>query len=380
MAQGKRILLIGGGGPTGPLVVNALIAEGHDVAVMNTGRHPVAFDGPVERITADPNFLEPVQQAVKGRFFDTVIAQYGRLRYVAEAMSGHVEHFIGISSTFYPNWIDPPATVRPSSETGIARDWSVQYLDEASPMPVHMPLDPVGKFGARLVETDTALQWAHAHGEFEATILRYPRVYGPRQPGAAEWSVIRRLLDGRERIILPEGGFLMQSALYSENAARIVLAAVRDRAAASGQIFNCADGETITQRKWIRLIAAAMGKEIEVASVPAALAQPAWPYARWPLTVGHHILDTSNLERLNYAPMPVKYALQRTVEWFLEDAAERGAAAEPQLRDSFRYDLEDRLLAALDSARNQIEAIDFPEFDMSHYYAHPKANTAQKAE
>lgn len=379
MAALKRILLIGGGGPTGPLVVNSLIAEGHEVAVMNTGRHPVEFDGPVERITADPNFLEPVQDAVRGRYFDTAIAQYGRLRYVAEALAGHVEHFIGISSTFYPNWIDPPATVRPSSESGVARDWAVHYLDEAGAMPVHAPLDAVGKFGARVVETDTALQWAHLHGEFDATILRYPRVYGPRQPGAAEWSVIRRLLDGRDRILLPEGGFLMQSALYSENAARIVLAVVRDRSASSGQIFNCADAETITQRKWIRLIAAAIGKPIEIVSVPAALARPAWPYARWPLTVGHHILDISNLSRLDYTPTPVRNALQRTVEWFLEDVAARGAAAESQLRDSFRYDLEDRLLAALDNARAQIEAIDFPDFDMSHYYAHPKANSAQNA-
>jgi len=380
MARNMRILLIGGGGPTGPLVVNSLIAENHEVAVMNTGRHPVEFDAPVERIIADPNFLEPVRDAVRGRHFDTVIAQYGRLRHIAEALAGHVEHFIGISSTFYPDWIDPPATVRPSSESGVARDWSVKYLDEGGAMPVGAPLDPVGKFGARVVETDTALQWAHLHGEFDATILRYPRVYGPRQPGATEWSIIRRLLDGRDRILLPEGGFLMQSALYSENAARIVLAAVGDRRASAGQIFNCADAETITQRKWVRLIAAAMDREVEIVSAPMALAQPTWPYARWPLTVGHHILDTGNLARLHYSSVPVRSSVRRTVEWFLEDAAARGAATEPQLRDPFRYDLEDRLLVALDDVRDRIDAIEFPEFDMSHYYAHPKAGAAAKAE
>ena len=57
MTQPKQILLIGGGGPTGPLVVNSLIADGHQVTVMNTGRHPVKFNGPVEQITADPNSL-----------------------------------------------------------------------------------------------------------------------------------------------------------------------------------------------------------------------------------------------------------------------------------------------------------------------------------
>ena len=371
MDQHKHILLVGGGGPTGALVVNALIAEGHRVAVMNTGRHPVAFDGPVEHLAADPNFLESVQQAVAGRYFDTAIVQYGRLRLVAQALTGHVEHLVGITSTFYPGWIDPPATVRPTSETGEARDWSVQYLDEGLPMPPHVPLDPVGKFGARVVETDTALQWAHAQGDLATTILRYPRIYGPRQPGAVEWSIIRRLLDGRERIIVPEGGFLLQSALYAENAARVVLAVVRDRRTSAGRVFNCADGEPISHRKWIRLIADAMGRTVELVSAPAALARPAWPYARWPLTVGHHVLDIGDLAALGYTPAPVAYGIRRTVDWFLEDPAARGGAAEPQLKDAFRYDMEDRIIAELDRARAAIEAIDFPDFDMSHYYAHP---------
>lgn len=377
MTQAKRILLVGGGGPTGPLIVNGLLAEGHEVAVMNTGRHPVEYEGPVERIIADPNFQEPLQDAVKGRHFDTAVASYGRLRYVAEALTGHVEHLIGVTSTFYPNWIDPPATLRPTSESGIEREWSATYLDEGGAVPPDTPLDPVGKFGQRVVETDTALQWAHQHGDFIGTVLRYPRVYGPRQPGATEWSIIRRLLDGRQRIIVPEGGFLLQSVLYAENAARIVLAAVRDREASGGQVFNCADAEPITHRKWIRLIAEIMGKDAEIVSTPAPLARPAWPYARWPLTIGHHILDTSNLKRLDFTAVPATYALRRTVEWYLEDPEERGKSVEPQLRDTFSYALEDRILAYLDRAKAEIEALDFPEFDMSHYYAHPKDMTGK---
>ncbi|WP_417593255.1 NAD-dependent epimerase/dehydratase family protein [Parasphingorhabdus sp.] len=378
MAQVKKILVVGGSGPTGPIIVNGLLARGHKVAVMNTGRHPVEFDQPVEQITADPNFLEPVQEAVAGRYFDTVVASYGRLRLVAEAMTGHTEHLIGVSSTFYPNWIDPPATVRPTSESGVERDWAVTYLDEGRAMPPNVPLDPVGKFGARVVETDAALQWADRHGDFDATILRYPRVYGPRQPGATEWSIIRRLLDGRTKIIVPEGGFFLNSSLYAENAARIVLAAVDDRETSAGKIYNCADAEPLTHRKWIRLICEAMGKTVEFVSVPAELSRPAWPYSRWPLTVGHHILDTSNLGELDYTPVPVSTAVQRTVDWYIEDPEGRGTVVEPQLRDSFRYDLEDLIIEEIDRARVRIEALKFPDFDMSHYYAHPKKEKSKK--
>ncbi|MBU0556718.1 MAG: NAD-dependent epimerase/dehydratase family protein [Alphaproteobacteria bacterium] len=370
----RTALLIGGGGPTGPLVVNALLAEGYEVSVLNTGRHPVDYAGPVERIIADPHYLDPLKDVMRGRHFEVAIAQYGRLRFVAEALSGHVEHLIAIGGMFYPGWIDPAATVRPTSETGEARDWTVHYLNEGAPMPEHVPLDPVGKFGERVVETDTLLRWAHLHGAFDATILRYPRVYGPRQPGAAEWSIIRRILDGRSRIIVPEGGFLLQSVLYVENAARIVMAAVRNRSQAAGHAFNCADREPLTHRKWVEQIAKAMGREVGFASVPAAMARPAWPYARFPLTTGHHVLDLAKMnERLPHDQVPVVPAIQRTVDWYLEDPEMRGRAVEPQLRDSFAYEAEDAILAAMDKLLLEIDALELPDPDMAHPYSHPKA-------
>lgn len=370
MSESQSILFVGGGGPTGPSIVNGLLAAGHRVAVLNTGRHPVEFAAPVERILADPHFLEPVRAAVRGRCFDVAIVQYGRLRLVAEALIGHVEHLVGVGGMFYPGWIDPAATERPAAEDG--REWPLQYLDEGRAMPETMPLAAVGRFGERVVETDTAIQWAHQRGDYATTMLRYPRVYGPRQPGAVEWSIIRRILDGRTRIIVPEGGFLLQSVLYAENAARIVLSVVRNRAVAAGQVFNCADPEPLTHRKWIRLIARALGREVEIVSAPSPLARSAWPYARFPVTVGHHVLDISKLALLPHQPVPVAVGLQRTVEWYLEDIDARGRAVEPQLRDPFRYDIEDRVLAALDRAHGEVRAIDFPPLDMEHAYAHPK--------
>src|SRR5271167_1947876 len=164
MSLVKRILLVGGSGPTGPLIVNGLLAAGHEVSVLNTGRHPVDFASPVERLTADPNFFESVQQVVVGRFFDVAIAQYGRLRLVARALSGHVEHLIGVGGMFYPQWIDPAAASRPTSEGGVVRDWRPTYLDEGRPMPEGIPLDPVGSFGQRVVEADTEMQWLHQRG------------------------------------------------------------------------------------------------------------------------------------------------------------------------------------------------------------------------
>ncbi|MEP7314300.1 MAG: NAD-dependent epimerase/dehydratase family protein, partial [Pseudomonadota bacterium] len=273
-------------------------------------------------------------------------------------------------------WIDPAATVRPSSETGQARDWKITWLDDAMPMPETTPLDPVGRMGQRVVEADEYVRARHANGDFVATLLRYPRVYGPRQPGAAEWSIIRRIMDGRRRILVPEGGFIIQSVLYVENAARIVISAVENRAAAAGQVFNCADIEPITHRKWINAIASAMGVEVELVSVPMAAAHPAWPYARFPLSTGHHILDTRKLfERLPHEATPFSTAIRKTVEWYMDDPDGRGRAVEQQLADPFRYDVEESLMRELDAARARIAAIEMPALDMAHTYAHPKPPT-----
>lgn len=381
-SSSKRALVIGGGGPTGPLIVNGLLARGYEVSVLSTGRHPVRFDGEVERITADPHFLEPVQEAMSGRSFDVAVAQYGRLRLVAQALTGHVEHLIGIGGVFYPGWIDPAATVRPTSETGEQRDWTVPYLDDAMPMAESVPLESVGKMGQRVVETDAALRRGHERGDYIVTLLRYPRVYGPRQPGAAEWSIIRRILDGRRRILVPNDGFHTNSVLYVENAARIVLAVIERRDAAAGQVFNCADAEPITHRKWIKSIAAVMGKDVELVSAPMAQAKPSWPYARFPQSAGHHILDTRKLASVVSQDLtPFAVGIRRTVEWYLEDPDGRGRVVEPQLRDPFRYDVEDRLFDALDHSRRRIDAIEMPELDMAHTYAHPKeAKTKRTAD
>jgi nucleoside-diphosphate-sugar epimerase len=369
--SGKRALIIGGGGPTGPLIVNGLLERGYEVSVLNTGRHPVQYDAEVERIVADPHFAEPLETVLQGRRFDVALAQYGRLRLVAEALAGRADHLIAVGGMFYPGWIDPAATVRPASETGETRDWTVTYLDEARPMPENTPLDPVGKFGQRVVEAAESVLQGHQRGDFVATLLRYPRVYGPRQPGAAEWSILRRILDGRRRILVPEGGFLIQSVLYVVNAARVVLSLIDNPELSAGEVFNCADPEPITHRKWIKAIASIAGAEIELVSAPMSLALPSWPYARFPLTTGHHILDTAKQSRLAVEMVPFEPAIRHTVEWYLEDPAGRGRPVEPQLNDPFDYEAENALFAELDASRERIDAINMPMLDMAHTYSHP---------
>ncbi len=60
-------LVIGGTGPTGPLVVEGLLAREHEVTVLHTGRHEVEYSAPVAHIHADPNFKEPQGRRARPR-------------------------------------------------------------------------------------------------------------------------------------------------------------------------------------------------------------------------------------------------------------------------------------------------------------------------
>lgn len=367
----RRALVVGGSGPTGPLVVDGLIARGYAVSVLSTGRHPAEFAGPVERLTADPHFAESLEAALAGRQFDVAVANYGRLRLVAAAMAGRTGQLIAISTRAYPGWLDPASMFRPEDAPPAAA-LAPRIYDGAMPVAEDTPLEPLGKFGKRIVEADTAVREHNGRGDYAATILRYPRLYGPRQGGATEWSIIRRLRDGRRQIIAPEGGFLIRSALYNANAARIVLAAVDRPEMAAGETFNCADAEHLTLRRWIAVITDAMGHEVELVSVPMEMASPAWPYARYPLATGHQVLDTSKLARLGVVLIPAEDALRETVRWYLDDPA-RGEAVEPLLRDRFDYALEDRIIAEMDRSRVAIAAATGELLTYSHPHAHPRA-------
>jgi nucleoside-diphosphate-sugar epimerase len=359
-------LVIGGTGPTGPLVVEGLLARGHAVTVLHTGRHEVEYSAPVAHIHADPNFKEPLVEALGHATFDLAISMYGRLRITADVLRRRCDRVIGVGGVFYPGWVDGRLLVRNGGA------WpEPSYTRTALPVPETTPLENSGRFSERAIESERLLmQWHHA-GDYRATMLRYPQVYGPRQLAPQEWSIVRRFLDGRRRLLVPDGGLLLETRLYRANAAHMVLAAVDEPAASAGQTFNCGDAEPLTQRDWICIMAEALGVEVELVSVPFELAEPTFAYTRGAWRICHRVLDISKARQLlRYAPVPAAGALTATARWYADHPLERGGAAEKQLSDSFPYELEDDLIASIGGLKERFggRASSTP---YSHPYDHP---------
>ncbi|MDY7032771.1 MAG: NAD-dependent epimerase/dehydratase family protein, partial [Thermodesulfobacteriota bacterium] len=276
------ILVIGGTGPTGHFIVRGLKKKGHTVTILHSGRHeiPETPDG-VEHIHADAFSVDSLKSALEGKTFDLCISMYGRLRRIAELMVGKVNRFLSIGGVPAYRGLMNPALFQPHG-------LPVPTCEEA-PLVQYMEED---EKGWRIVQTEEVVFQYHPN----ATHFRYPFVYGPYQLVPREWCIVRRILDNRPHIILPESGLTLCTFGFSENLAHAVLLAVEMPDKSSGQIYNCGDEEVLSLRKVVEIIASALNHEWEIVSMPWELAVPARPLMMQPLPT-HRVLSISKIQR-----------------------------------------------------------------------------------
>jgi nucleoside-diphosphate-sugar epimerase len=231
-----------------------------------------------------------------------------------------------------------------------------------------------GSPGARIRAAEARVMELHAAGAFAATCLRYPSIYGPRQVAPSEWSVVRRVLDGRGTMILPDGGLVVYSRCAATNAAHAVLLAVDGPESAAGSTYNCADSELMSLRQWAERIAALMGGQLEIVSLPWELATSAHGIAR---ARSHVIVEASRIRKeLGYRDqVGFEEQMRLTIDWYLAHPVTREEY--PWLTDPFDYPAEDRLADAYARTMSKFAPRAGEPPDFVHPYAHPRdANRA----
>jgi nucleoside-diphosphate-sugar epimerase len=338
--------MIGGTGPSGVPIVRRLVGDGHDVSILHRGEHErPETPSDLAHIHADPYDEASFSDAVRGTSWDVIVAMYGRLRMIARVTAGICGHFVSVGGVpAYRGWTDawqhdPPGLPVPVNE-------EAELVDDPS----------IDEKGYRIAVTERAVFAAHPR----ATHFRYPNLYGPYQPVPREWSVVRRILDGRRQIIVADEGLTLHHHCYTENCAAAVVLAISRPDLSSGQIFNVGDEEVLTIRQMVELCTRELGTELEIVSLPYDLAVPAWPLLAQPLPT-HRVLDLSRLHhRLGHRDaVPAREAVRRTARWLAEHAPERSGLEERVLTDPFDYPVEDALLSSWFAARAQVLVPDF---------------------
>lgn len=352
----RTALVVGGTGPSGPYLVAGLEQRNFAVAMFHTGRHELDELAAVEHIHGDPFTGEGIAAALAGRSFDVVIATYGSVRRIAAEMAGRCDQFISVGGTpVYLGFLRPDLNEPPGLP--------VQLREDAPRVPPEGVPKAIYGVGA-VRRTEDAVFDLDAGGAFRASIFRYPSIYGPRNPHAWEWSAMRRVLDGRSFMIVPDGGLAVQSRLSAWNAAESILLAVDRPDAAAGQAFNCADDDQFSLRQWTAMVCRHMGGHLDLLSMPGDIPGPGWALFVFRYDSSPHVIvDTTKIKSLlaYRDAKPAREGLAETVDWYLEHRRE--SSSWPVL-DPFDYAAEDRVRAAWETSRNLFEAAGAPYRDL----------------
>jgi nucleoside-diphosphate-sugar epimerase len=340
----KRALLVGGTGASGPHIARGLLDRGFEVTRFHTGRHEPEESLPVERLHGDPFSAEGIGQAISRREFDIVIATYGRIKLLARAVAGRVGQFLSVGGTLaYQGYISPAKSFPSGLPIGTREDF---------PM---VPPDAMSESrGARAVRrVEDVLFGLHEEGAFSVSVFRFPSLYGPRNPHHWEWSTIRRVLDNRPFIVLPDGGLPLHSRLSARNAAHSILLAVDYPEEAAGQAFNCADDDQYSLRGWVEMTMEFADGALEIVSVPGDIPSPGYGTVVFGYScTPHAAFDTRKIRRfLNYTDTkPAVACLHETVEWILSNRAD---AESWSILDPFDYAAEDQFMSVWRNATDQ---------------------------
>ncbi len=353
--MGDTVLVIGGTGPTGLPLVRGLVARGHAVTILHRGRHERAETPErVRHVHVDPYDERALAAWAADQSFDLVLAMYGRLRSIARTLRGRAGRFLSVGGVpAYRGWMNPC----------LAPDGLPVPVAEDAPL-VRVPDDD--EKGYRIARTEEAVFDAHP----DATHFRYPYVYGPYQLAPREWCIVRRVLDGRSRIVVPDGGLTLHHHGYTENLAHAILLAVDHPETSRGTVYNVGDDDVLSIRQVVELVAAALGHAFELVSMPYDLAVPARPLLMQPLP-SHRVLDLTRIRRdLGYHDLVApRDALAHTAQWLAQHPPERGGVEEQVLTDPFDYRAEDELIDAWLRARDAMPVVDFaiePGFGLAY--------------
>ncbi|MCS3683849.1 NAD-dependent epimerase/dehydratase family protein [Salinibacter ruber] len=300
------ILVTGGAGFIGSHVADALLAEGHEVHILDnlsTGRRWKApegaplFEHDIRSEAAASLFAEhqydclvhhaaqmDVRKSVEDPSFDADVNVRGLLN-LMEAGIGQ-----GLRKVLF-------------ASTGGAIYGEPEY----TPQDEKHPLRPVSPYGVAKLAAEKYLHYYRAQYEVETVSLRYANVYGPRQNPGGEAGVVaiftNEMLRGGQPVINGSGE-QTRDYVYVGDVVEANLAALKCEGSGT---FNVGTGRETSVTELFRALRAETGADLDEAHGPAK------PGEQQRSVLGYERAE----EKLGWVPrVSVEEGLARTVDWF----------------------------------------------------------------
>jgi nucleoside-diphosphate-sugar epimerase len=334
-----KSLVLGGSVFVGKHLVEALIRNGEQVAVLNRGITPSALPAGVDHLAADRTDLDQLRSVLSGRTWDAVYdvsgfvmaAGGGDVDGLLELLDGQVGGYVYVSSI-------------------MAYD---QGLRGQFPWTEDMSTNPDGpaSYGGFKAATETRLLARHRATGFPATIVRPAAIYGPdNNIFDMETPMFLRLLQGRP-ILVPHGGLVVGSYGHVDDLCDAMLS-MAALSGAVGEVFNVTT-DSIEVGHYVNVLAEVVGTSADIVHIPdhllGEITDPVYSHL---FGVRHHAtLSTDKATRvLGHVPrFELAEGHTHTYEWFCsqgwQDRTER--LIDPVWRASWNFDAEESLAARI---------------------------------
>ena len=317
-----KILVTGGAGFIGSHIVDALLREGHSVAVLDDlssgSRDNLPAGVPLHVADiVDPEAVGRVFAVEKPHAVCHQAAQMSVSRSVREPLFDARVNCIGLI-----NVLDA-AVAGGCKRVVFASSGGVLYGDVTAPAPESTPANPVSPYGITKWVGERYLSFYAAEHGLTAVALRYSNVYGPRQNPHGEAGVVaifcKKLLAGEPGTINGDGRYI-RDYVYGPDVARAnVLALSATDRCTPGTLtsLNIGTGigtDVVELEALIRpAIAAAAKARGRTIATPAPLHGPARPG-----DLRSNLVDAALAKTvLGWQPtVPLADGIALTAEWF----------------------------------------------------------------
>lgn len=285
-----KALFIGGTGTISTAISAKLLAEGHDLWLLNRGTRNDVLPPGANIIQADIGNEEDVACKLSGQTFD-VVADFiaftpQQLERDYRLFGGRTKQFIYISSA--SAYQTPPADYR---------------IDEGTPL-----ANPYWEYSRNKIAGEELLMKLYREEGFPVTIVRPSHTYSERSvplglhgPGGS-YQVIKRMLEGKKVIIHGDGTSLWTMTHNRDFAEGFV--GLMGNIHALGEAVQITSDETLTWNQIYQATADALGVELKAYYVSSEFIAASTP-AQWDLRgallgdkANSVVFDNTKLKRL----------------------------------------------------------------------------------
>jgi len=303
-----KILFIGGTGKISATVSRQVLAQGHDLYLLNRGQQSKNPAGS-RSLIADANDIKASRAALRNLDFDVVVDWIGftpkNIERDLALFKGRTRQFIFISSASV--YQKPPT----------------HYLiTESTPL-----CNPFSDYSANKIACEECLLRAYREENFPVTIVRPTYTYHHYFPvavgGFGGYTLADRLKRGKPIIVHGDGSSLWVMT-HAEDFGRGFIGLLGNRQAI-GHAFHITSDEVLTWNQIYQTIAEALGVEPKVVHIPSDfIAKMAPQYAGSLLGDKSWSVVFDNTKIKTFVPgfqavIPFREGIRRTAAWFDAD-------------------------------------------------------------